>query len=56
MTCPDIFSTPDRPDHADVLPDPWLATSALQKSIRRGLQFPALLAASFLLDRQPDRF
>jgi len=56
VTYPDIFSTPERPDHADLLADPWLATSALQKSIRRGLQLPALLATSFLLDRQPDRF
>ncbi|MEZ4498298.1 MAG: hypothetical protein R2845_16325, partial [Thermomicrobiales bacterium] len=56
MTCYDIFSTPDRPDHAGVLADPWLATSALQKSIRRGLQTPSLLATSFLLERQPDRF
>jgi hypothetical protein len=46
-----------RPQHPDnLLKDPWLAASALQKAIRRSDLFSALLATSVLLDVQPDRF
>lgn len=52
----DSFFDQHRPDFNQVLPDKWLATSALQKAIRRGLEAPALLACSFLIAHQPDRF
>ncbi|TPI58639.1 hypothetical protein FJ417_18620 [Mesorhizobium sp. B3-1-7] len=45
-----------RPDTSRHLSDPWLATSALQKAIRRGHQAIALAATSFLLNGQADRF
>lgn len=46
----------ERPDTSCHLPDPWLATSALQKAIRRGHEAAALAATSFLLDGHTDRF
>lgn len=46
----------ERPDASRHLPDPWLATSALQKAIRRGHQTIALEAISFLLGGHADRF
>lgn len=45
-----------RPDTSRHLSDAWLATSALQKAIRRGHQTIALAATSFLLDGHADRF
>lgn len=45
-----------RPNTSHLLPDNWLATSALQKAIRRGQVDHALNATSFLLSRQPARF
>jgi hypothetical protein len=56
MEFPDSFFVQQRPHFNQVLPDNWLATSALQKAIRRGQETPALLATSFLIARQPDRF
>lgn len=38
-----------------VLPDPWLATSALQKAIRRGDRRTARTAVSILVEKVPDR-
>ncbi|MEP9373858.1 hypothetical protein [Mesorhizobium sp. KR1-2] len=46
----------ERPGTSRHLPDPWLATSALQKAIRRGHETVALEASSFLLDGHADRF
>lgn len=45
-----------RPDTSSYLPDAWLATSALQKAIRRGHYFLTLAATDFLLRNSPDRF
>ncbi|WP_040299731.1 hypothetical protein [Agrobacterium albertimagni] len=39
-----------------LLPDNWLATSTLQKAIRRGEIETALLAAAYLIEKQPARF
>ena len=44
-----------RPTYKHIVKDPWLATSALQKAIRRGLTADAMQAVSFLLDTQPDK-
>lgn len=38
-----------------VLPDPWLAASALQKAIRRGDRRTARTAVQILIERAPDR-
>ncbi len=38
-----------------VLPDPWLAASALQKAIRRGDRRTARTAVQILVERAPDR-
>ena len=46
----------ERPDTTRHLPDPWLATSALQKAIRRGHEAAALAATGFLLGGHADRF
>lgn len=45
-----------RPDISKHLPDLWVATSALQKSIRRGAILPALAATNLLIERNEDRF
>lgn len=39
-----------------LLPDNWLATSALQKAIRRGEIETALVATAYLIEKQPVRF
>lgn len=39
-----------------LLPDNWLATSTLQKAIRRGETETALLATAYLIEKQPTRF
>lgn len=39
-----------------LLPDSWLATSTLQKAIRRGETETALLATAYLIEKQPARF
>lgn len=44
-----------QPDTSHHLLDPWVATSALQKAIRRGNQPAALAAASFLIAGHVDR-
>lgn len=51
-----LFASPAKPDTSGLMNDPWIAVSALQKSIRRGDTDNAMTAASFLIDRQPDRF
>lgn len=55
----DLFNdTPTiiRPSTGHLLADAWVATSTLQKSIRRGKLKPALEATSFLLGRNDERF
>jgi hypothetical protein len=51
-----LFPVTPRPAADNVLNDAWVAVSALQKSIRRGDVTNALLATSFLIERQADRF
>ncbi|MEP9371168.1 hypothetical protein [Mesorhizobium sp. KR1-2] len=47
--------TVERPNTSRHLSDPWLATSAPQKAIRRGNEAVALAATSFLLAGHGDR-
>jgi hypothetical protein len=48
------FAPPTNP--YPCLPDKWVATSLLQKAVRRGHVYEALRAASYLLSVEPTRF
>lgn len=49
------YETFEPPSIPPTIRDPWLATSALQKSIRRGQLSDALIATALLIDVAPER-